>query len=127
MGSDDKPLTWMGPTRTLLRQMPADAQRKIGFALRAAQEGRKDTHAVPLTGFSGAGVLEIRIAAAGDAYRCVYTVRLIHAVYVLHVFQKKSRTGIATPAEEIETVRRRLAEAEHLDNERTAQIGGIHS
>lgn len=121
MGDDDRPLTWLGPTKELLRGMPVAVQRKAGFALRAAQEGRKEPNAVPLTGFGGAGVLEIRIAADGDAYRCVYTVRLAHAVYVLHVFQKKSRTGIATPPEEMATVRRRLAEAERLDAERTAR------
>lgn len=121
MGDDDRRLTWLGQTKDALRGMPVAVQRKVGFALRAAQEGRKEPNATPLTGFGGAGVLEVRVASEGDAYRCVYTVRLVHAVYVLHVFQKKSRTGIATPPEEIATVRRRLAEAERLDTERTAR------
>jgi len=85
---------------------------------------KKDPSAVPLTEFGEAGVLEVRVAADGDAYRCVYTVRLAHAIYVLHAFQKKSRTGIATPPEAMATVRRRLAEAEQLDAEYTAQRGG---
>jgi phage-related protein len=41
----------------------------------------------------------------------VYTVRFQDAIYVLHVFQKKSTKGIATPAREIGLIKRRLAEA----------------
>jgi phage-related protein len=39
-------------------------------------------------------------------------VKFRRAVYVLHVFQKKSKKGIATPKEEIEKVKRRLKIAE---------------
>jgi phage-related protein len=45
----------------------------------------------PLTGFGGAGVLEIVEDHGGNAYRAVYTVRFTEVVYVLHAFQKKSR------------------------------------
>jgi phage-related protein len=38
--------------------------------------------------------------------------------YVLHVFQKKSTKGIATPAKEIELIRKRLADAERDHRER---------
>jgi phage-related protein len=48
----------------------------------------------------------------GNAWRAVYTVRFEDAIYVLHVFQKKSMRGIATPAREIELIKRRLAEAQ---------------
>jgi phage-related protein len=34
------------------------------------------------------------------------------------VFQKKSKRGIATPKQEIEVIKRRLAEAERLHRER---------
>ena len=47
----------------------------------------------------------------GNAWRAVYTVRFQDAIYVLHVFQKKSTRGIATPAREIELIQQRLAEA----------------
>jgi phage-related protein len=50
--------------------------------------------------------------------RAVYTVRFQDAIYVLHVFQKKSVKGIATPAREIELVRQRLAEADRDHRER---------
>jgi len=50
----------------------------------------------------------------GDTYRAVYTVKLASAVYVLHVFQKKSKKGSATPMHDLELIRGRLAEAERI-------------
>ena len=50
----------------------------------------------------------------GDTYRAVYTVRYATRIYVLHVFQKKSKHGIATPKKEIELIRARLRRAERL-------------
>ncbi len=48
----------------------------------------------------------------GDTYRAVYTVRFADAVYVLRAFQKKSKSGIATPKAEIELIKTRLRAAE---------------
>ena len=72
--------------------------------------------AKPLKGFGGAGVLEVRADDQGGTFRAVYTVRFRSAVYVLHVFQKKSKAGIATPAKELEKVKARLklAAAHHM-------------
>ena len=64
--------------------------------------------AKPLKGFSGAGVLELIDDARGNTYRAVYTVRFSDVVYVLHVFLKKSKQGIATPKHEIDLIRERL-------------------
>ena len=44
----------------------------------------------------------------GDAYRAIYTVRFAEAVYVLHAFQKKSKTGIKTPKVDINLIEKRL-------------------
>lgn len=71
----------------------------MGYALHLAQCGEKADNAKPLTGFKGASVLEIVDDFDGDTYRAVYTVRFAGAVYVLHVFQKKSKKGIASHAE----------------------------
>ncbi len=49
---------------------------------------------------------------AGCTYRAVYTVRFARAVYVLHVFQKKSKRGIKTPRHEIELIETRLKSAQ---------------
>ncbi|MEI8395239.1 MAG: type II toxin-antitoxin system RelE/ParE family toxin [Rhodospirillaceae bacterium] len=107
-----KPLGWVGSARDDLLAFPDDAIREIGHALYLAQTGDKHPSAKPLKGFGGASVLEIVEDHDGDTYRAVYTVRFAEIVYVLHAFQKKSRNGIATPPEELETVRRRLARAE---------------
>jgi phage-related protein len=56
----------------------------------------------------------------GDTYRAVYTVRLMHAVYVLHAFQKKSRRGIGTPKRDLELIRQRLTLAEEADARSTS-------
>jgi phage-related protein len=72
----------------------------------------------PMKGFAGASVLEIISDYRGDTWRAVYTIRFREAVYVLHVFQKKSKRGIATPKQEIDVINRRLAEAERLHRER---------
>jgi phage-related protein len=83
-----------------------------------AQEGGIDPAAKPLKGFGGASVLEIVASHHGNAWRAVYTVRFQDAIYVLHVFQKKSTKGIATPAREIDLIKQRLAEAARDHSER---------
>jgi phage-related protein len=65
-----------------------------------------------LSGFSGASVLEIVAQHRGDTWRAVYTVRYAEAVYVLHVFQKKSKRGIATTKKDIDLIHQRLNDAE---------------
>jgi phage-related protein len=66
----------------------------------------------PLKGFGGASVLEVVEDDDGNTYRAVYTVKFAGVVYVLHAFQKKSKSGSKTPPEEIEKVKARLKEAE---------------
>ena len=73
---------------------------------------KRSVAAKPLKGFAGASVLEIVEDHQGDTYRAVYTVRFSQAVYVLHAFQKKSKTGTATPKADIDLIRRRLRDAE---------------
>jgi phage-related protein len=67
---------------------------------------------------SGArGVVEVVTDYRGDAFRAVYTVQFAGGVYVLHAFQKKSKTGRETPQAELELVRLRLREAERMAKE----------
>lgn len=65
-----------------------------------------------LKGYVGATVLEIAEDFKTDTYRAVYTVRFAEFVYVLHVFQKKSRRGIATSQADLELIKKRLLQAE---------------
>lgn len=98
--------------------MPDLAQRDIGFALYEAQLGGKSFHAKPLKGFKGAGVLEVVEDFNGDTYRAIYTVRLADAIYVLHVFQKKSKRGIATAQADLDLIKSRLQQAEQQSRDR---------
>ena len=103
-----KPVVWIGSARAALSAFPDEVKDAIGFALYAAQQGGKHRDAKPLRGFGGAGVLEIVDDHDGDTYRAVYTVRFPGRVYVLHAFQKKSKTGIKTPKAVIGLIESRL-------------------
>jgi phage-related protein len=85
-------------------------QDEMGYAIYLAQRGEKHVSAKPLKGL-GSGVLEVVSDHRGDAFRSVCTVRLAERVFVLHAFQKKSRSGIATPKADIELIRQRLKQA----------------
>lgn len=84
----------------------------MGHALDIAQCGKRPRDAKPLSGFGGAGILEIVDDFDGDTYRAVYTVRFAGAIYALHSFQKKSKKGISTPKQEIDLIKGRLKQAE---------------
>lgn len=107
-----RPVIWIGSSLDDLRRLSDTVQDEIGYAIYFAQQGRRHTSAKVLKGFGGAGVLEIVEDDAGGTYRAVYTVRYARVVYVLHVFQKKSKKGVRTPKIEVDLIRRRLAVAE---------------
>ncbi|MFT3880864.1 MAG: type II toxin-antitoxin system RelE/ParE family toxin [Gemmatales bacterium] len=107
-----KPLFWIGSSRKDLRSFPNEVKLAMGFALWQAQLGSIHSDAKPLKGFGGAGTLEVVEDYDGNTYRAVYTVKLAGVVYVLHAFQKKSKTGKKTPLHEIDLIRQRLKRAE---------------
>lgn len=107
-----KPVEWVASTRDDLRAFPDAVRAVVGEALYRAQQGAEHPAAKALKGFGGRGVLEVADDYSGSTYRAVYTVSFPTAVYVLHVFQKKSKKGIATPQHEIELIRKRLRRAE---------------
>ncbi|ACR68090.1 addiction module toxin RelE [Edwardsiella ictaluri] len=108
-----KSLYWVGSTKKDLQSLPEEVQDIFGYALHLAQVGGKHSQTKPLKGFSGAGVLEVVEDFLGDTYRAVYTVKFGDAVYVSHVFQKKSSSGIATPKLNMDKIRERLKAAEN--------------
>jgi phage-related protein len=110
--SSFKPVVWIGSSRKDLREFPDAVQDHMGYALYVAQLGSKHRDAKTLSGFGGAGVVEIIKDYRGDTFRAVYTLRYEGAVYVLHAFQKKSKTGRQTPRQDIELIKQRLREAE---------------
>ena len=109
-----KPVVWVGSSRKDLRAFPGAVQDLMGYALFVAQQGGRYRETKTLTGFGGAGVVEILADHRGDTFRAVYTVRYQGTVYVLHAFQKKSTSGRATPKHELDVIAQRLRVAEQL-------------
>lgn len=109
-----KPVVWVGSSKEGLKSLPGAVRDAFGYAIYLAQIGKKHPDAKPLQGFGGASVLEVVEDYRGDAYRAVYTVRFAEAVYVLHVFQKKSRRGIATPKPDLDLIKERLKRAQEF-------------
>jgi phage-related protein len=118
VGEQVKPVRWVGSSHKDVRSFPKPVRTAVGHAIYAAQKGETDPAAKALKGFGGRSVLEIVTDYHGDTWRSVYTVRFRDAVYVLHAFQKKSKSGVATPKKELELIRQRLAEAERDYRER---------
>ena len=112
MDDEVKPVYWVGSSLDDLKTCPENIMDQIGFAVHLAQIGDKHPHAKPLKGFSGVGVLEVVAQDDGNTYRAMYTVKFKDAIYVLHVFQKKSRKGIETPKEHMDLVKSRLRMAQ---------------
>jgi phage-related protein len=117
MADQEKPLLWIGSSKKELMALPIDVRKFFGHALDFAQHGDQHDAAKALKGFGGAGVLEVVEDDAGGTYRAVYTVRFEEAVFVLHCFQKKSKSGIATPKGDIEIIRARLKVTEAIAKE----------
>lgn len=113
----EKPIFWIGSSLRDITRLPSDVQRTFGFALSAAQYGGKHPAAKPWKG-EGSGVLEVVKDYDGDTYRAIYTIRFARAVYVLHVFQKKSPRGIETRQSDIDVVGERLRVAQRDYKER---------
>jgi phage-related protein len=107
----------MAETLEELRAMPIQVRRGIGYALDWVQRGGMSPHAKPLKGAELRGVIELVEDWAGDTYRAAYIAKLAHAVYVLHVSQKKATHGVATPRRHLTLIRQRLQAAKRLDAE----------
>ena len=122
MGADNiKPVAWVGSSYKDFLSFPEAVQDAMGYALFRAQQGEKHDSAKPLKGFGGAGVVEIVEDHNTDTYRAIYTVKFAGTVYVLHSFQKKSKSGRKTPDAEMAIVRQRLKIAEE-DHKRSRGV-----
>ncbi len=116
MSSALKSVEWIASSLDDLKSLPEDVQQAVGYALYRAQCGEKHPSVKPLKGFKGASVLEVVQDFDGDTYRAVYTIKFEEVVYILHVFQKKSKRGIKTPKQDIELIEARLRRAkEHYE------------
>ncbi len=117
MADQDKARVWIGSSKKDLMALPLGVRKFFGHAMDFAQRGDQHDAAKPLKGFGGAGVLEIVEDDASGTYRAVYTVKFAEVVFVQHCFQKKSKSGIATPKEDMDIIHARLKAAEALAKE----------
>lgn len=109
----EKPLFWVGSSKSDLLAFPESVVGDFGNALGVAQFGGTHANAKAWKG-QGSGVFEIVEAFDGNAYRAVYTVRFKRAVFVLHAFQKKSHSGRKTPGSDVRLVETRLKAAKEM-------------
>lgn len=99
----DKPLFWLGSSRSDLKTFPLDARRVSGFELRRVQQGLEPNDWKPMPTV-GPGAQEIRIHT-GLEHRIFYVAKFADGVYVLHTFEKRTRR---TPKREVELARERF-------------------
>jgi phage-related protein len=109
---EPKPCIFLGSSRRDVVAFPPEVRARVGQALFDAQCGQEPASAKALKSFGGRGVLELVEDFDGNTYRAVYTVRYAGAVYVLHAFQKKSKSDIATAKHDLELIRKRLRDAD---------------
>ena len=102
-----KPIAFCGDSLNELRAFPEVARQEAGFQLYRVQRGLDAIDWKPMATI-GRGVREIRIRDEAGIYRVIYIATFAEAVYVLHAFQKKSKSGIKTPQMEVDLVRDRL-------------------
>src|ERR1700761_8077287 len=111
-----RPLVWVGSSKDDISEMPSPVKASFGYRLRRIQQGMPaaDTKALPQF---GKGVFELREAYDTNAYRVMYVIALKKAVYVLHAFMKKSKSGKELPKTDISLIQTRLKRAQELDKE----------
>lgn len=101
-----KPVYFVGSSRDELRELSDDAREAAGHQLFKVQQGKEPDDWKPMPSV-GAGVNEIRVWDESGTYRVLYVAKFEEAVYVLHVFEKRSQK---TPKGEIQLAKSRYAE-----------------
>jgi phage-related protein len=111
-----KPVIWIASSKADISALPDPVKASFGHRLSEVQQGKTPLDTKPLPQFGG-GVFELRERFDGNAYRVMYVVALRKAVYVLHAFMKKSKSGIALPKPDADLIEARLKRAQALDAE----------
>jgi len=104
---NSRPISWIKAARKDFDDFPEGARLEMARALTILAEGQMPDIAKHLTGF-GSGVMELALKHRGDAFRVVYALQFDDDIWVLHAFQKKSKSGIKTPKAEIDLIHERL-------------------
>ena len=101
-----KPVHFVGSSRDDLRELPEDARETAGHQLFKVQQGKEPDDWKPMPTV-GAGVQEIRVWEESGTFRVLYIAKFEEAVYVLHVFKKRSQE---TPKGDIQLAKGRYAD-----------------
>jgi phage-related protein len=104
---DARKVSWIKAARRDFEGFPEDVRSDMLDALAVATVGGKSDKAKPFKGVDG-GVFEIAIQHRGDAFRAIYAIKIHDDVWLIHAFQKKSKSGIKTPQAEVDLIRERL-------------------
>ena len=106
-------IAWLKGAYKDFEKLPKAVQLNILRQLTVVAEGINPDDAKPLKGF-GSGVWEIALRYQTNAYRSVYAIELDEAIWVLHIFQKKSPKGIKTARQDIALIRSRIKRIKEL-------------
>jgi phage-related protein len=98
-----KLIQWLGSSRRDIQAFPNDARQVAGFQLYRVQRGLDSNDWKPMPNV-GSGVKEIRVHTDLE-HRVLYTANLADAIYVLHVFEKKTKK---TPKRDLDIARERF-------------------
>ncbi len=109
-------IIWMGSSKEDISALPSPVKASFGHRLRQLQDGNTPLDMKPLPQF-GAGVFELRERFDRNAFRLMYVVSFRKALYVLHAFMKKSKSGIGLSKPDAELIQARLQSARALDRE----------
>ena len=99
-------VVWLGNSKANLLDFPEEVRKLMGDELQLMQYGGMPQNAKPYRGL-GSGVFEIALRYETNAYRAVVAVQIGKKIYVLHAFQKKSKSGIKTPQSDKDLIRKR--------------------
>jgi phage-related protein len=111
-----RPVVWIASSKDDLSTLPREVKGSFGSRLYELQQGKRPLDVKSLSQF-GSGVYELRESFDRNAYRMMYIMNLKKAIYVLHAFMKKSKSGIGLPKPDAELIAARLRRARELDKE----------
>jgi phage-related protein len=104
---DVRIISWIKAARRDFEEFPETVQSDMRDALTLAAEGEMSGKAKPFKGIDG-GVFEIALRHRGDAFRVIYALKIDIDIWVIHSFQKKSKSGVKTPKPETDLISDRL-------------------
>ena len=110
-----KTVIWIGASKKELLEFPEEVIDEVGYILYRVQNNQNHPNIKALKGFNG--VFEIVSDYQTDTYRTVYPIKLSNAIFILHAFQKKSKSGIKTPKQNVNLIKERLKKAQEIAKE----------